>query len=160
MLAQFMAYTGEILRACDLNLFRNKDFAYVIVSGSSSNPCGHMLLNFGGLHGYYAHAGADFGIDIRYKVPRYMDQSGYERYLLEHGKKELYRESFLVPNPPAALLKLEQLLSEKWPYKLLWDNCVTFVEVIARAGGATFQMPINCPVLRVPPRKELIGMWL
>ena len=74
------AYQGDLIKQCQQ--FKFGDANAVVVSGSSWNPCGHMLLNTGGPNGYYFHIAEVKG------RPRYMDHDGYKRYLEENDKRE------------------------------------------------------------------------
>jgi hypothetical protein len=132
-----MRYVGSELLEC-LNLPLSSA-ACVIVSGDGINLCGHALLY---ASGYYFHvAGA-------YERPRYMAEQGYRRYLLEAGKAELGRYPRRLTRPAAAYSKLQQLMSARWLWGVLPNNCIVFVEQILQAGGASnFGLYSNCPVL-------------
>lgn len=116
----------------------------VAVSGAKWNPCGHMLLNTGGIGGWYFH------ICERKGYPHHMDQAGYERYLLENRKIEIYRRYVPISNPTAAKRKLTELLNQKWRWFVLPNNCVHFVEEVVQAGGANFGLYSNCPAIEDP----------
>jgi hypothetical protein len=79
---QVEPYVGDIMHQCLLNPFDFRAAYAVVVSGASWNPCGHMLLNTGGVGGWYFH------IAERKGKPRFMREAGYQRYLKEHQKKE------------------------------------------------------------------------
>lgn len=138
-----MAYNGEIIRSCgviEMDLTR----AYaIVVSGDGPNACGHMLLNTGGSTS--GRGGNYFHVAELRDHPKYMSQSGYERYLQENGKSELGRYRVRLPNPQAAADRLEELLSERWTWMVVPNNCVDFVEVVLQAGGADFGLISNCP---------------
>ncbi len=134
-----MGYSGEIVRSCGvIDMDMNNAFA-IVVSGDGPNVCGHMILNTGGRGGNYFHV-AGFR-----DHPRYMSQAGYDRYLSENGKTELGRYRVRLPAPQAAAIRLEELLSEKWTWLVVPNNCVDFVEVVLQAGGADFGLISNCP---------------
>jgi hypothetical protein len=139
-----MPYEGEIIYSCDARLFRFDELSVVVVSGAKWNPCGHSLLNFGGPTGLYCHVAGLRG------YPRYMEPEDYARYLAENGKKELYRQRVQLPNPQAAQLFLERLLSDKWTWFMLPHNCVGFVEDVVAAGGGEFSLMSNCPATIIP----------
>lgn len=141
-----MAYDGEELRACHINLFRNKDFNLIVVSGSPGNVCHHALINFGGRYGYYAHVAGH----VYYK-PAFMDEHQYQRYLRENSKNELLRRPLMITNSHNFFFQLEQLLSKKWFWGILIHNCASFVIELARAGGVELPIPVNCPTFTLPP---------
>jgi len=132
-----MAYDGDYMTFCAAFDF-SRTYA-VTVSGAAWNPCGHLLLNTGGRGGYYFHVA-----EVRGR-PKYMRQSGYERYLKENEKKELSRVSVKVPDPAAANRKLEELLLKKWTWFVLPNNCASFVEDVVQAGGSKAGLYSNCP---------------
>jgi hypothetical protein len=111
----------------------------VIVCGAKWNPCGHALLNLGGMGGHYIHVSKprDF--------PRYMNEAGYRRYLQEEGKREIRRHPADVTDPEAAQRKLDDLLDKKWTWSVLPHNCVAFVEDVIHAGGSRAGSYSNCP---------------
>jgi hypothetical protein len=141
------AYEGEILAICKPS-FDFTSSSLVVVSGDKFNPCGHALLNVGdtdgGVGGWY------FQVAGVYSYPRYMDEAGYQRYLTENGKTELFRSPFTIPNPDGAIQTLEQVMMQKWVWGVLVHNCGTFVEAIVEGGGGTTNNPLNCPVLVQP----------
>jgi hypothetical protein len=132
-----MRYVGSELSEC-LNVpFTSA--ACVIVSGDGINLCGHALLY---ASGYYYHVA---GV---YDRPRYMSEQGYRRYLAEAGKAELGRYPRHLTRPGAAYSKLQQLMSARWLWGVLPNNCIVFVEQVLQAGGATnFGLYSNCPVM-------------
>ena len=124
-----MAYEGEELLFCPAQPFAWEDAYGVVVSGAWFNPYNHMLLNTGGVGGWYFQVA---GVHTR---PRYMDEAGYQRYLHETGKTELRRFPLHLTNPAGAQLKLEELTARPWTWWMVRHNCETFVEEIVRAGG-------------------------
>jgi hypothetical protein len=134
-----MGYEGEILTFCP-NVDLSNGNA-IVVNGDFWNPCGHMLLNAGGTGGMY------FQIDASaYAYPLYLDEPGYQRYLSENGKTELYRFGLNISNPSGAIARLEQLMGQKWWWGVLWHNCGTFVEYVVEGGGGTTTYgQFNCP---------------
>lgn len=141
-----MGYSGDIVETCgtvDTNL---QSASVIVVSGDGPNVCGHMLVATALSGGNYFHV-ADL-----YDYPKYMDTPGYRRYLRENGKRELGRYRIRLPEPVAAQLHLEQLMSERWPWMVLPNNCVHFVEEVLQAGGADFGLWTNCPAALVAGR--------
>ncbi len=132
-----MAYSGDPITFCS-NFDFTKAFA-IVVSGAKWNPCGHMLLNTGGIGGSYFHVAEVRGL------PKYMNEAGYRRYLLESRKKELSRTYVRIPKPNASNEKLQDLLIQKWTWFLLPNNCARFVEVVMQAGGTDAGLYSNCP---------------
>lgn len=63
-----MAYQGDEAYFCGDYNFANAHA--VTVSGASWNPCGHLLLNTGGVGGWYFHIA-----EVRGK-PKFMRQAG------------------------------------------------------------------------------------
>lgn len=124
-----MAYEGEVLLLCPQDGFALANAYAVVVSGDGPNYWGHMLLNTGGIGGMY------FQVAGVHACPRYMDEDGYRRYLKETGKREIRRFPVRIPNPQAALLKMEELLSKPWAWWVVVHNCETFAEEIIVAGG-------------------------
>lgn len=131
------AYQGDLIKRCQQ--FNFGDANAVVVSGSSWNPCGHMLLNTGGPNGYYFHIAEVKG------RPRYMDHDGYKRYLEENDKRELSRTRVNIPEPSKCNRKLEELLRKTWNWYLLPNNCASFVEDVLQAGGTSAGLYSNCP---------------
>jgi hypothetical protein len=133
-----MAYIGDLMDSCQISFDFSRAYA-VVVSGATWNPCGHMLLNTGGYGGWYFHVA-----EIRGR-PRYMGETGYKRYLSEHGKVELSRTYVPVPNPAASQWQLEELLVDPWTWLILPNNCAHFVEEVLQAGGSKAGLYSNCP---------------
>ncbi len=123
-----------------------------VLSGAWFNPFGHMLLNTGGERGFY------FQVAGRRACPRYMNCGGYQRYLLETGKKELNRFRVFIPNPEAAQLKIEELLAKPFGWWVVEHNCETFVEEIVTAGGG---QPIHRGLFYLPihSRQQGVFQW-
>lgn len=140
-----MSYSGEVLNACGVINIDFSNTSVVAVSGDGPNICGHLLLHVGGRGGYYFHVAEFRG------YPRYMSEAGYRRYLSESGKTELRRIPVHVPNPSGALIYLEQMMSGKWTWLVLPNNCVAFVEEVLAAGGADWASASNCPALATAP---------
>jgi hypothetical protein len=134
-----MAYQGDHIAFCGFYDF-TKAYA-VTVSGAEWNPCGHMLLNTGGIGGWYFHVA-----EVRGR-PRFMHQNGYLHYLRDNKKKELSRRHVVVPKPELAYAKLEELLRKQWTWFVLPNNCASFLEDVLQAGGANVGLYTNCPRL-------------
>jgi len=125
-----------------VNPLRTSDFLHtcaVIVSGDPGNFCGHALLHVGDR--WYFH------IAGRNNLPKFMSESGYMRYLKENGKREIRRWNVKVPNPEAAHQKLLEVVTKKWPWYVVYNNCASFVEVVLEAGGSNAGMYLNCPTI-------------
>jgi hypothetical protein len=134
-----VACEGEILQSCGAVNFDFRTTFAVVVSGVAINPCGHMLLNSGGRTGQYCHVAAVRG------YPRYMNETAYQRYLTENGKRVLSRTAVRLKNPRRALTKLEELLSKPWSWWVLPHNCAAFAEEVLQAGGTSAGLYTNCP---------------
>ncbi|MCB1824649.1 MAG: hypothetical protein KDJ54_08785 [Candidatus Competibacteraceae bacterium] len=137
-----MAYHGEILDQCGLIEIDCSLIAVVAVSGDGPNVCGHLLLHTGPRRGgYYFHVAELRG------QPRYMSESGYQRYLRESGKTEIRRRYLSLPDPQGAMRYLEELMANTWTWLVLPNNCVAFVEEVIKAGGGTWSSYSNCPAV-------------
>ena len=146
-----MGYEGEILRMCTSS-FDFTDCSVIVVNGDQFNPCGHALLNVADADG--TAGGWYFQVAGLYDYPRYMDAWGYQRYLNENDKTELYRLSLSIPDPDGAIQTLEQLMGKKWVWGGIVHNCGTFVETVAEGGGGTAYPLINCPLM-VPTARSI-----
>lgn len=133
-----MAYEGDRVTYCPVNRYDFANTYAVVVSGSGPNFCGHQILNLGGL--YFHVAGV-------HTEPRMMTEAGYRRYLRENHKRELRRYRVIVKDQDAAMLRLEQLLSQRWFWGVLPHNCAAFVEEVVHAGGSNAGLYFNCPAL-------------
>jgi hypothetical protein len=109
-----------------------------VVSGSGINACGHLLLH---VDNRYYHIGRI------HSHPLTMNQFEYERYLKENRKTEIYRKRIYIKNKTAASNKLNESLKKRWLWGGIPNNCVSFVEEIAKAGGSNFGLLTNCPVM-------------
>ena len=142
-----MTFEGNALDACGV-VDINCTVTYIVaVSGDGPNICGHMLLYAGPRNGagyYYQVAGI-------YGYPRYMDEGGYRQYLREANKVELRRVKVSLPDPAGAQAYLEQLLSGKWTWLVVPNNCVAFVEKVLQAGGLNWGSYSNCPAIATAP---------
>ena len=137
-----MAYEGDEMIACPQTPYSFQETYAVVVSGDGPNVCGHLMLRVGldGNETYLHVAGV-------YKRPRQMDAAGYQLYLKETGKHEIRRFRVSITKPDEAMRKLEILLSVRWLWGLLPNNCADFVENIVAAGGSTAGLYFNCPSL-------------
>ena len=138
-----MAFEGNALDACGVIEINCAETYIVAVSGDGPNVCGHMLLYAGPRNGagyYYQVAGI-------HGYPRYMDEGGYQQYLREANKTELRRVRVSLPNTQGAQTYLEHLLSGKWTWLVVPNNCVAFVEQVLQAGGLNWGSYSNCPVI-------------
>lgn len=130
-------YIGEVMNQCPIKPFDFKMTRAVIVSGVPGNFCGHTLLATGG--GWYFH------VDGLKNRPWFMREEGYMRYLRENGKREIRRWIVQIPDPIGAHAKLVELLAKPWHWRVLPNNCVSFVEEVVKAGGSDAGMYFNCP---------------
>jgi hypothetical protein len=138
------------MNVCNAELFNFGDTYAVVVSGGGANAhgteklnkfiCGHLLLNVGGQGGRYFHVAGEGG-----NVIKHLDESGYQRFLKEAEKDEIRRLRVEVPDPDAAMRKLEELLSKKWNFSLMEHNCASFAEEVVAAGGGNLFVPLECP---------------
>lgn len=149
-----MPYEGEVATWCPGSGYDFSNTWAVTVSGSSWNPCGHMILNVGGCGGTYFHVtGRPAGVDgHRYPglswYPMQMRGTTFYRYLTENKKVEWKRWRIPLTNPAGALKRLEDLLTNRWLWKVLPHNCVAFVESVVEAGGVKKEILLtNCPAL-------------
>jgi len=124
-----MAYEGEVLTICPAVMFDFSDTYIVIVSGAKLNPYGHMLLNTGGKSGNF------FQVSDLYGFPRFMNGEQFQRYLDENNKFIVTVFSVDIPDPQKAEMKLEEILSRKWVWGIVFHNCEGLVEEIVVAGG-------------------------
>jgi hypothetical protein len=130
-------YEGDEMIVCPLDVSDFRHVCAVIVSGDKGNPCGHALLHVG--NAWYFHV-AGF-----YKLPKYMHEDGYRRYMRENNKREIRRWPIRLPNPRGAHEKLHDLLAKKWLWGIVVNNCTSFVEEIVQAGGSNAYQMFNCP---------------
>lgn len=130
-------YNGDEMVLCPLKTADFKHTCAVIVSGDGINLCGHALLHVG--DSWYFHVAG------KNDLPKFMQESGYKRYLKENGKREIRRWIIKLTKPEGAHKKLEELLAKKWRWLVLPNNCASFVEEIVQAGGSTAGQIFNCP---------------
>jgi hypothetical protein len=147
-----MAYEGEIARFCPGARYDFGNCYAVAVSGDAANPCGHLILNLGGTacDGMYFHAVGDpqgRGLGKMLGYPLQMNQGQFLRYITECKKVVWRRDKVELPNPDAAMRRLEELLTHEWLWLVLWNNCVSFVEDVIHHGGSHAGMLIHCPAL-------------
>jgi hypothetical protein len=130
-------YDGNEMVLCPLHSADFKHTCAVIVSGDPGNFCGHALLHVG--DSWYFHVAG------RNNLPKFMHESGYQRYLKEAGKHEIRRWIVKLPDPQGAHLKLRELMRKQWLWMILPNNCTSFVEEVVQAGGSNAGMYFNCP---------------
>lgn len=130
-------YDGDEMILFPLHSSDFKHTCAVIVSGDGPNLCGHALLHVG--NSWYFHVAG------RNSLPKFMHESGYQRYLKENGKREIRRWIVKLPNPQGAHLKLHELLKKNWLWLAVPNNCASFVEEVVQAGGSNAGMYFNCP---------------
>ena len=143
-----MPYDGDLLNYCPPGL----DFTLtqaVVVSGASWNPCGHMVLCVGtsSANSWYLHVAGQGIKELGgvYAYPKFMREAGYNRYLAENGKREIRRLDAKIKHPTGAYQRLVFLMAAKWWWKVLPDNCATFVKEVVSAGGGDLRVVLNCP---------------
>ena len=133
-----MAYAGELPNESIRNAVDLSPCGAVVVSGDGPNICGHMLLS---QVGYYFHVAELYG------KPRWMDRSGFQRYLNENEKEMLGYYPVNLPDVAGAEAELKRLLDIRWAWLVAPHNCATFVEQVLQAGGADFGLVSNCPAV-------------
>lgn len=133
-------YDGAQMIVCPLDVSDFQHTCAVVVSGDGINACGHTLLHIGGSWSWYVHI-AGF-----YKVPKFMHESGYLRYLKESGKREIRRWPIKLSNPDGAHKKLHELIEKPWLWGVVAHNCASFVEEVMQAGGSKAGVYLNCPI--------------
>ena len=108
----------------------------------TGNVFGHALLfvPFSGGTSGGSNDGLYFQVARLYGYPLAMTQADYRRYLKENKKIELDRFTYRLASPYTAYSRMIELMQIKWFWKIFCDNCVTFVEKIARAGGAQIDL--------------------
>ena len=99
------------------------------MSGDRPNFCGHMMLR---VDSYYFH------ISGVYNYPMYMMVSEFDKYLNRMEKQNYVRTKRLLKNKNTARDKLRSLLSEKWLWLIVPNNCTGFVEEVIGAGENDF----------------------
>lgn len=134
-------YDGEELNLCLAEAFDFSNTSAVVVSGDAWNPCGHMLLKVGAANGYYFHVAGP------YVRPKFMQELGFVRYLRENRKRVLSRRPVDIKNPAGAQAKLDELMSKRWLWLMVPNNCASFLEQIVQAGGSSAGLWLNCPTL-------------
>lgn len=132
-------YQGDDLNMCYARAFDFNVTQAVVVSGDSWNPCGHLMLQVGRVDWSYFHVA---GLRSR---PKMMNELGFRRYLRENKKRVLSRRAVAITNPEGAQAKLETLMSQRWTWMVLPNNCSSFVEEVVQAGGSSAGLYWNCP---------------
>ena len=133
-------YEGAGVILCPLEV---RDFQHVcagIVSGHKVNPCGHTLLHIGKSWSWHVHIAGP------YKLPKFIPESHYMRYLKENGKREIRRWEIKLPNPKGAHEKLHELMEKPWFWGVVAHNCTSFSEEVVQAGGSNAGQYFNCPI--------------
>ena len=146
-----MGYEGELLNACGVIDIDFSQTYVVAVSGAGPNVCGHLLLHVSSHGGYYFHVATGDQLGGIRGFPRYMTEAGYQRYMKESGKTELRRLPVALPKPDGALLYLETLMSDRWNWAVLPNNCVSFAEEVIKEGGGAWASVSNCPSVATVP---------
>ena len=150
------AYEGEVLNSCGTVKLDFSVASVVAVSGSGPNICGHLIVYAGGGGGTYFHVAGSTVKNLLTAYPHYMSEAGYRRYLKENKKTELRRVNVKLSNPDGASLYIEELMSKKWTWGVLPNNCVAFVEEVLAAGGGDWGGSYsNCPALAVKDTIEV-----
>ena len=134
-------YEGAPMFVSPLELSDFQHVCAVIVTGDKLNPCGHTLLHVGESWSWYIHVAG--GV---YKLPKFIPQSHYMRYLKENGKREIRRWDIKLPNPKGARDKLHELIDKPWFWGVIAHNCTSFAEEVVRAGGSEAGQYFNCPI--------------
>lgn len=130
------------------------------------NPCGHILIRLNEkTEPRYFHVS---GLDFRsfqalakswQKRPLVLNESAFRSHLLKHPNiKVIYQKDYPISDPKKQRLleiMLKTLMSQKWSYDLLYNNCQFFVESLLSQAGilieskveslAGFKKNIRCP---------------
>lgn len=133
-------YEGAPMFVSPLELSDWEHVCAVIVSGHKVNPCGHTLLHVGKSWSWYVHIAGP------YKLPKWIPESQYMRYLKENEKREIRRWDIKLPNPKGARDKLHELIDKPWFWGAVPHNCTSFAEEVVRAGGSKAGQYFNCPI--------------
>lgn len=75
----------------------------------------------------------------------YMTLSQFGYYIESNGKTELFRNRRVLTNKNEARSKLRELLTDKWLWLVIPNNCADFVEEVIGAGENDFGLISNCP---------------
>jgi hypothetical protein len=132
-------YNGDEMILCPIHSSDFNHTCAVIVTGDGINACGHTLLHIG--DSWYVH------IAGLYNRPKFLHESGYQRYLKENGKKEIRRWLIMIPNPTGAHARLHELTAKPWFWGIVAHNCSSFAEDVVRAGGSNAGQYLNCPLV-------------
>lgn len=133
-------YEGASMLVCPLELSDFQHVCAVIVSGHKVNPCGHTLLHVGESWSWYVNIAGP------YKLPKFIPESNYKRYLKENGKREIRRWHIKLPNPKGSHDKLHELMDKPWLWGAVVHNCTSFAEEVVRAGSSKAGQYFNCPI--------------
>jgi len=133
-------YEGAAMILCPLEVSDFQHVCAVIVSGHKVNPCGHTLLHIGKSWSWYVHIAGP------YKLPKFIPESNYMRYLKENGKREIRRWQIKLPNPKGAHDKVHELIEKPWFWGVVAHNCTSFAEEVVQAGGSNAGQYFNCPI--------------
>jgi len=133
-------YEGAGMILCPLEVRDFQHVCAVIVSGHRVNPCGHTLLHIGKSWSWHVHIAGP------YKLPKFIPESHYMRYLKENGKREVRRWEIKLPNPKGAHEKLHELMEKPWFWGVVAHNCTSFAEEVVQAGGSNAGQYFNCPI--------------
>jgi len=144
-----MTYEGDILNLCPRDIDFTNTWA-VVVSGASWNPCGHMLFCCGtnSDDSWYLHVAGQGVREVLgvWAYPKFMrGDANFYRYLADNGKREIRRIDVRMTNPSGAYTALMKYMADKWFWRVLPNNCVTFTRDLVVAGGGTLAVPLNCP---------------
>jgi len=91
----------------------------VVVSGDGPNFCGHMILR---VDDFYFH------ISGVYNYPMVIPKDKFNKYIKENEKTELFRTKRILKNKTAAKDKLKSLLSDKWLWLIIPNNCTDLLK--------------------------------
>ena len=89
-------YEGAAMIVGPLEVSDFQHVCAVIVTGSGVNACGHTLLHVGESWSWYVHIAGP------YKLPKFIPESNYMRYLKENSKCDICLWIVKLPNPKEA----------------------------------------------------------
>lgn len=105
-------------------------FSIVYVSAPQPNPYGHVLLGLGSIG--FLH------VNALYDRPQFISIENFNRYLLQDQRQVIGIQHVYIPDMQAARNRLLELNQKPWLWRMFWDNCANFADVVFKAGGASY----------------------